>query len=200
MNKKGELYYPNKDTIKRAWVKDKSVYSKAEEDPIKFWENLAKDLIWHKTWEKAYEDTPPHIKWFAGAKLNITQNCLDRHLAINKDKTAIIWEPDDSSQPTRSLTYQDLYSQTCRLANALRKLGVRKGDRVSIYLPMIPEVVVSMLACARIGAVHSVVFSAFSSPALQVRIQDAQAKVLITADGYSRRGKTIDLKKLLMKA
>jgi len=195
MIKKGELYYPNKETVKRAWVKDKNIYKTAEDDPVAFWEKLAKDLVWQKTWEKVYEDTPPHIKWFAGAKLNITQNCLDRHLEKNKDKTAIIWEPDDSSQPTRTLTYGQLYEQTCRLANALKKLGVKKGDRVSIYLPMIPEVVISMLACARIGAVHSVVFSAFSSPALQVRIQDAQAKILITCDGYSRRGKIIDLKK-----
>ena len=195
MIKKGELYYPNAATKKRAWVKSKSVYTQAEKNPVKFWEALASDLTWQKKWKKAYADTPPHIKWFAGGKLNITQNCLDRHLRIHKNKVAIIWEPDDSGQPTRTLTYYDLYRQTCRLANALRKLGVKKGDRVSIYLPMIPEVVVSMLACARIGAVHSVVFSAFSPQALQVRVQDAQPRILITADGYYRHGKKIDLKK-----
>lgn len=176
-------------------MKNKSVYAMAEKNPVRFWETVAKELVWCKKWTKAYTDTPPHIKWFSGAKLNITENCLDRQLTLRKNKVALIWEPDDSSQPSRILTYYDLYRQVNKFANALKKLGVKKGDRVSIYLPMIPEVVVSMLACARIGAVHSVVFSAFSSPALQVRIQDAGAKVLITADGYWRRGKIVELKK-----
>jgi len=114
---------------------------------------------------------------------------------LRKNKVALIWEADDTTEPTRILTYYDLYRQVNKLANALKKLGVKKGDRVSIYLPMIPEVIISMLACARIGAVHSVVFSAFSAPSLQVRIQDAGAKVLITSDGYWRRGKIVELKK-----
>lgn len=195
MIKKGELYWPGAAAKKRAWVKSKSVYAAAEKNPVKFWESLARDLVWQKKWKKAYQDTPPHIKWFVGGKLNITQNCLDRHLQTYKNKVAIIWEADDSAQPARILTYYDLYRQTNRLANSLRRIGVKKGDRVSIYLPMIPEVIISMLACARIGAVHSVVFSAFSPTALQVRMQDAQAKVLITADGYYRHGKEINLKK-----
>jgi len=194
MIKKGELYYPDAATKKRAWLKSKGVYALAEKNPVKFWENVAKELLWRKKWNKAYLDTPPHIKWFSGAKLNITENCLDRHLAARKNKVAIIWEADDSARPARVLTYYDLYRQVNKFANALKRLGVKKGDRVGIYLPMIPEVVVAMLACARIGAVHSVVFSAFSAQALQVRLQDAGAKVLITADGYFRRGKVVDLK------
>lgn len=148
-----------------------------------------------KTLEKAYVDTPPHISWFAGAKLNISENCLDRNLAKRKNKVAIIWEPDDSTHPAQVLTYYELYRAVNKFANALKKMGVKRGDRVGIYLPMIPEVVVSMLACARIGAVHSVVFSAFSANALRIRLQDAGAKVLITVDGYYRRGKLIDLKR-----
>lgn len=195
MEKIGNLYWPDKAAKKRAWMKSKSVYAAAEKNPVKFWEKVAEELVWQKKWEKAYVDTPPHIKWFSGAKLNITQNCLDRHLALRKNKVAIIWQADDSSRPARILTYYDLYRRVNKFANALKKMGVKKGDRVGIYLPMIPEVVVAMLACARIGAVHSVVFSAFSSQALQVRLQDAGAKILITIDGYYRRGKVINLKK-----
>lgn len=195
MIKKGELYYPDAAAKKRAWLKSKNVYAAAEKNPVKFWEAAAKELVWRKRWTKAYIDTPPNIKWFSGAKLNIAENCLDRNLTVRKNKVALIWEPDDSTQPARIITYYDLFRQVNKFANALRKLGVKKGDRVGIYLPMIPEVVVAMLACARIGAVHSVVFSAFSSSALQVRLQDAGAKVLITVDGYYRRGKIIDLKK-----
>jgi len=162
---------------------------------VKFWEGVAKELYWQKPWKKAYVDTPPHISWFAGAKLNISENCLDRNLAKRKNKVAIIWEPDDSTHPAQVLTYYELYRAVNKFANALKKMGVKRGDRVGIYLPMIPEVVVSMLACARIGAVHSVVFSAFSANALRIRLQDAGAKVLITVDGYYRRGKLIDLKR-----
>ncbi len=195
MIKKGELYWPDAVAKKRAWLKAKSVYTVAEKNPVKFWEAAAKELLWRKKWNKAYVDNPPHIKWFAGGKLNITENCLDRHLSTRKNKVAIIWEADDSAQPAQMITYYDLYRRVNKFANALKKLGVKKGDRVGVYLPMIPEVVVSMLACARIGAVHSVVFSAFSAQALQVRLQDAGAKVLITCDGYFRRGKVVDLKK-----
>lgn len=195
MIKKGQLYYPDAAAKKRAWLKQKSVYTLAEKNPVKFWESVAKELYWQKPWKKAYVDTPPHISWFAGAKLNISENCLDRNLAKRKNKVAIIWEPDDSTHPARVLTYYELYRAVNKFANALKKMGVKRGDRVGIYLPMIPEVVVSMLACARIGAVHSVVFSAFSANALQIRLQDAGAKVLITVDGYYRRGKLIELKR-----
>ncbi len=195
MIKKGELYWPDAAAKKRAWLKSKAVYAAAEKNPVKFWESAAKELVWRKKWKKAYIDTPPYIKWFAGGKLNIAENCLDRHLKLRKNKVALIWEPDSMEEPTKILTYYDLYRRTNKMANALKKIGVKKGDRVAIYLPMIPEAVISMLACARIGAVHSVVFSAFSAPALQVRMQDAGAKILITADGYWRRGKIVELKK-----
>ena len=195
MKKVGNLYWPGAAVKKSAWLKSKAIYAAAEKNPVKFWENIAKELTWRRKWKKAYIDTPPRIQWFFGAKLNITENCLDRHLPARKNKVAIIWEADDPAQPPRILTYYDLYRQVNQFANALKKLGVKKGDRVGIYLPMIPEVAVAMLACARIGAVHSVVFSAFSAMALQTRLQDAGAKVLITADGYSRRGKEVELKK-----
>ena len=195
MKKVGNLYWPGVAVKKSAWLKSKAVYVVAEKNPVKFWESIAKELTWRRKWKKAYIDTPPRIQWFFGAKLNITENCLDRHLPARKNKVAIIWEADDPAQPPRILTYYDLYRQVNQFANALKKLGVKKGDRVGIYLPMIPEVAVAMLACARIGAVHSVVFSAFSAMALQTRLQDAGAKVLITADGYSRRGKEVELKK-----
>jgi acetyl-CoA synthetase len=192
--KKGDLYYPSKEFQKRALINSASIYQEAAKNPIKFWENLAKELFWQKEWEKAFEHEPPYFKWFVGGKLNITENCLDRNLKERKDKVAIIWEPEPSEEKEKRLTYQDLYSQVNKFANALKKLGVKKGDRVGIYLPMIPEVVIAMLSCARIGAVHSVVFSAFSPEALRVRLQDAEAKILITADGYYRRGKVISLK------
>ena len=194
MIKKGQLYYPDAAAKKRAWLKTKNVYALAEKNPVKFWENVAKELYWRKPWKKAYVDTPPHISWFSGAKLNISENCLDRNLAERKNKVALIWEPDDATKPGRVMTYYDLYREVNRFANALKRMGVKKGDRVAIYLPMIPEVVVAILACARIGAVHLVVFSAFSAAALRVRLEDSKPEVLITADGYFRRGKVINLK------
>ena len=163
MKKVGELYWPEAGGKKRAWLNSKSVYAAAEKNPVKFWGNIAGELVWRIKWKKIYVDTPPRVRWFSGAKLNITENCLDRHLAARKNKAAIIWEADDPARPARILTYYDLYRRVNKFANALKKLGVKKGDRVGIYLPMIPEVIVAMLACARIGAVHSVVFSAFSA-------------------------------------
>jgi len=194
MKKNGQLYYPDAAAKKRAWLKTKNVYALAEKNPVKFWEGVAKELYWRKPWKKAYADTPPHISWFSGGKLNISENCLDRNLAERKNKVALIWEPDDATKPGRVMTYYDLYREVNRFANALKRMGVKKGDRVGIYLPMIPEVVVAILACARIGAVHLVVFSAFSAAALRVRLEDAKPEVLITVDGYFRRGKIINLK------
>ena len=194
MDKKGNLYYPSSEFKKKAWVNDDKIYKEAKRDPLKFWEKLAEELIWKKKWQKVFEHKPPYFQWFLGGKLNITENALDRHLKENREKTALIWEPEPLDEKPIILTYGELFSEVCRVANALKKLGVKKGDRVGIYLPMIPEIIVSMLACARIGAVHSVVFSAFSPQALKVRLQDTEAKVLITADGYYRRGQIIDLK------
>jgi acetyl-CoA synthetase len=191
------LYYPTKEFQKKALISDFKIYQKALKDPIKFWEKLAKELFWFKKWKKAFEHDPPYFKWFLGGKINITTNIFEKNKLgwrKIKNKTAIIWEPEPTEEKPRFLTYEDLFKQVCRFANALKRLGVKKGDTVCIYLPMIPEAIISMLACARIGAIHSVVFSAFSSQALKVRLQITEAKVLITADGYFRRGKTINLK------
>ncbi len=194
MIKKGDLYFPTPEFQKKAWLKSKAIYQEAAKDPILFWEKLANEISWRKKWEKTFEHQPPYFQWFLGGKLNITENCLDRNLVTRKDKVALIWEPEPVGEKPRFLTYQELSTEVNKLANALKKLGVKKGDRVGIYLPMIPEVVISMLACARIGAVHTVVFSAFSPNALRIRLQITEAKILITADGYFRRGQIINLK------
>lgn len=192
--KKGDSYYPTKEFKKRAWVKNDSIYKEAFKSPVKFWEKLAKELYWQKKWKKAFVHKPPYFEWFKGGKINIAENALDKNLEKRRNKVALIWEPEPKEERQRVFTYYDLFREVNKTANALKKLGVKKGDRVGIYLPMIPEVIISMLACARIGAVHSVVFSAFSSHALKVRLEDTKAKVLITADGYYRRGKIINLK------
>ena len=197
MIRKGELYFPTKEFQKRAWLKDKKIYKEAAKDPILFWEKLAKELFWFTPWGKAFLHKPPYFQWFVGGKINITSNIFKtntRGWLKLKNKTAIIWEPEPVNEKPITLTYGELFSAVGKFANALKRLGVKKGDRVGIYLPMIPEVIISMLACARIGAVHTVVFSAFSPHALKVRLQDTQTKVLITADGYYRRGQIINLK------
>ena len=194
MLKKKDLYYPTKDFKKGATVKDKKIYQIAAKNPVKFWEKLAKELFWFKPWKKAFLHKPPYFQWFAGGKINITENCLDRNLVGRKNKIALIWEPEPINEKPKTLTYQELLSEVNKFANALKKMGVRKGDRVGIYLPMIPEVVIAMLACARIGAIHVIVFSAFSPTALKVRLQTTGAKTLITADGYFRRGDVVNLK------
>lgn len=179
---------------KIAWVKDSKIYKEAEKDPIKFWGELAKEgITWEEPWEKTYEEKLPYFKWFVNGKLNFSTNCLDRHL--DKDRTALIWIPEPVKEKTIKLTYQELYDKVNRFANVLKKLGVKKGDVVAIYLPLIPETLISMLACARIGAIHSVVFSAFAADALKTRLLDGKAKILISADGYYRKGKTENLKK-----
>lgn len=193
--KKDNLYFPSSNFKKRAWVKNRKIYKESLENPIKFWENAAKELHWFKKWKKVFVHNPPYFNWFLGGKINITYNALDRNLETRRNKVALVWEPEPLEETPRILTYYELYRAVNRCANALKKMGVKKGDRVGIYLPMIPEVLISMLACARIGAVHTVIFSAFSSQALQVRLQDTGAKLLITADGYYRSGQVIDLKK-----
>jgi len=191
--KKGEKYYPSEEMKKIAWVKDDKIYKQAAKNPVKFWEKLADGITWEKKWKKAYHEKLPYFEWFKGGKLNFSVNCLDRHLEKFGDKTALIWVPEPTNEKTVKLTYKQLYDAVNRFANVLKEQGVRKGDRVAIYLPMIPEAVISMLACTRIGAIHSVVFSAFSADALKARIEDGKAKLLITADGYYRRGEAIDL-------
>lgn len=192
----GDIFLPSPELKKIAWVTDESIYEKASRNPIEFWAEKAREgLEWFKEWDKTYEWNPPYFKWFIGGKLNICYNAVDRHVKTwRKNKAAIIWEPEPPEERNRVLTYNDLYREVNKFANVLKTLGVKKGDRVGIYMPVIPEVQIAMLACTRIGAVHSVVFSAFSPESLKSRLIDAEAKVLVTADGYYRRGKIINLK------
>ncbi|MGD1835624.1 MAG: acetate--CoA ligase [Nitrososphaeraceae archaeon] len=165
----------------------------------KFWEEQAKNLLWFKKWEKPLEWNPPFAQWFKDGKINASINCIDRHINSNtKNKAAIIWENENGQNTT--LTYYQLYHKINQFANALKNIGIKKGDRVTIYLPTIPELVISMLACSRIGAIHNVVFSGFSSKALADRINDAQSKLIITVDANYRRGKLLELKKIVDQA
>jgi acetyl-CoA synthetase len=187
-------YPPPKEFRDKAIIRDESIYKQAETDFEAFWAKVAGELDWFVAWDRVLEWKVPDAKWFVGGKLNVSYNCLDRHIrGARRNKAALIWigEPGDR----RTLTYWDLYREVNKFANALKKLGVAKGDRVAIYMPMIPELPVAMLACSRIGAVHSVVFGGFSAEALRDRINDAEAKVLITADGGWRRGQIVPLKK-----
>ena len=185
-------FTPPREFAAQANLNDESVYEQAEKDPDAWWASEAEHLDWFEPWETVLEWTPPHHKWFVGGKLNAAYNCLDRHLDEHGDRVAYHWigEPGE----TRTITYADLHTEVCRLANVLTDLGIRKGDRVAIYLPMIPELPAAMLACARIGAPHSVVFGGFSAESLRDRINDAECKVLITSDGGYRRGQVVPLK------
>ncbi|UCE95173.1 MAG: acetate--CoA ligase [Candidatus Bathyarchaeota archaeon] len=190
------VFWPSEEMKKKAWISDESIYEEAAKDPVSFWaERAKKGLEWIQLWTETYQWNPPHYKWFINGKINASYNAVDRHNKTwRKDKAAIIWEPEPVNEPKRVLTYKDLYRDVNKFANVLKTLGVKKGDCVGIYLPMIPEVQIAMLACARIGAIHSVVFSAFSGESLNNRMVDAKAKILVTADGYHRRGKIINLK------
>jgi len=174
----------------------KKQYQKSIEDPEKFWGEVADHFTWKKKWDKVltWDFKKPEIKWFEGAQLNITENCLDRHLETLGNKTAIIWEPNDPDEESRHITYRQLFVKVSRFANVLKNNGIKKGDRVCLYMPMIPELAIAMLACARIGAVHSIVFAGFSSSALSSRINDSQCKILITANEVYRGTKPINLK------
>jgi acetyl-CoA synthetase len=186
------VFEPSKEFSEQANLNDASVYDRAAKDPDAWWSGEAEHLDWFERWSTVLEWEPPHHKWFVGGKINASYNCLDRHLERRGDQVAYHWigEPGDK----RTVTYRDLYEEVCRLANALKELGVKKGDRVAIYLPMIPELPAAMLACARIGAAHSVVFGGFSAESLRDRINDAECKLLITADGGYRRGQVVALK------
>ena len=186
--------FPPLDSFRaRAVINDPGIYAHASADREAYWADWAGHLDWFETWEQVLEWTPPYAKWFTGGKLNVSYNCLDRHLeAGHSDRTALIWEGEPGDELT--YTYAELHEEVCRFANALKRLGVKKGDRVTVYLPMIPEAVVAMLACTRIGAIHSVVFGGFSPESLADRNNDAEAKVLITADGGWRRGGIVPLK------
>ena len=179
------------------------VYRKSVIHPEVFWEEIAEEhFVWRKKWENvlSWDFTKPEVKWFEGAQLNITENCIDRHLGSLGDKTAILFEPNNPEEPAEHISYKDLNERVCKFANVLKSYGIQKGDRVCIYLPMIPELAVAVLACARIGAVHSVVFAGFSSTALSTRINDCGAKMVLTSDGSYRGAKTIDLKGIVDEA
>src|SRR6059036_1276194 len=187
------VFEPPPDFVARALVKDRSIYERAEADYQGFWAEQAERLAWFRRWESVMDWQPPWVKWFVGGTLNASFNCLDRHVeAGGGDKVAYHWEGEPGEQ--RTITYKELLDEVSRFANALKALGVGRGDRVAIYLGMVPELPVAMLACARIGAPHSVVFGGFSADSLKDRINDAEAKVLITADGGYRRGSVVPLK------
>ena len=177
-------------------------YEQSEKDPEKFWSEIADTFIWKKKWDKVldWDFESVDIKWFKNAKLNITENIFERNLKDRGDKTAIIWEPNDPTESSIHLTYNELYEETCKFSNALRDKGIKKGDRVIIYMPMVPEAAIAMLACARVGAVHSVVFAGFSSTSLADRINDCQAKMILTSDGNFRGNKTIPVKPVVDEA
>src|SRR6266849_3907629 len=192
--KEGRKFPPPKAFTKAARVKSPAIYRDAKANPLRFWEKQAKELRWMKPWKKALEWKRPDAKWFIGGKLNVSDNSLDRHVeGPHRNKAAFIWEGEPGD--TRVLTYWDLYREVNRFASALRKHGVKKGDAVTIYMPMIPELPIAMLACARIGAPHSVVFGGFSPDSLRERINDSKSKLVITADGGWRRGSQVPLKK-----
>jgi len=187
-------FTPAAEFSRAANVPTRDVYDRATRDPEAFWAEMARELEWSKPFTKVLEWNPPWAKWFLGGKLNASVNCLDRHLhGPRRNKAALIWEGEPGD--TRTYTYWDLHREVCKFGNVLRGLGVKRGDRVAIYLPMIPEAAIAMLACARIGAPHSVVFGGFSAESLRDRINDAEAKVLITADSGYRRGQIVPLKR-----
>jgi acetyl-CoA synthetase len=192
--KEGRKFPPPKPFTKTARVKSSAIYAEAKRNPLRFWERQAKELRWLKPWRKTLEWKLPYAKWFVGGKLNVSDNCLDRHVeGPRRNKAAIIWEGEPGD--TRVLTYRDLWREVNRFASALRRHGVKKGDTVTIYMPMIPELPIAMLACARIGAPHNVVFGGFAPDSLRDRIKDCRAKIVITADGGYRRGGMVPLKK-----
>ena len=177
-------------------------YEKSQNDPEGFWSKIAESFNWIKPWSKVLESDfeKVSIKWFIDAKLNITENIFERNLVKNKEKTAIIWEPNNPDEETKKISYQELYEETCKFSNALKHLGIKKGDRIIIYMPMVPEAAIAMLACARVGAIHSVVFAGFSSTSLADRIDDCQAKMVITSDGNFRGNKVIPVKSVVDEA
>ena len=197
LSRENRLFKPPKSFSEKAKIKSfqeyKKLYDKSIKSPEKFWAQIADELHWFKKWNKVLHWKAPNAKWFVGGKINLSYNCLDRHvMSGRKNKVALFFEGEPGD--TKSLTYNQLYVEVCKFANVLKRLGVKKGDRICIYMPMIPEAVTAMLACARIGAVHSVIFGGFSAHALVDRITDAEATMVITADGAFRRGDIVHLK------
>jgi acetyl-CoA synthetase len=191
------IFPPPPEFSAKAYIKSMEelelLRAEASADPESFWARMAEELHWFKRWDAVLNWDPPHAEWFAGGRINISYNCLDRHLATwRRNKAALIWEGEPGDQ--RTITYQQLHSEVCKFANVLKRQGIQKGDRVALYMPLIPELAIAMLACARIGATHSVIFGGFSSSALIDRINDAACKLVVTADGGWRRGKEVKLK------
>src|ERR687897_2927047 len=189
------VFEPPSDFRANANVRDTTAYAEAERDPEGFWARFASELEWSRTWTSVLDwSNPPHAKWFVGGQINVSVNCVDRHIrGARRNKAALIWEGEPGDR--RTLTYFDLFRQVSQFANVMKSLGVKRGDRVALYLPLIPELAIAMLACARIGAVHSVVFGGFSAESLRDRINDAKAVLLVTADGGYRRGGVVPLKR-----
>src|SRR5690606_36629459 len=179
-----------------------TIYKASVENPEKFWEAIADKFLWKKKWDKTlqWDFSKPEIRWFQGGLMNITENCLHRHLEKNGNKTAILWEPKNPVEKALHISYKELHEKVCRFSNVLKNNNIKKGDRVCIHMPMIPELAVAMLACARIGATHSVVFAGFSSKSITNRIKDSDCKMLITANQSYRGKKTIELKEICDKA
>ncbi|HHB51465.1 MAG TPA: acetyl-coenzyme A synthetase, partial [Saprospiraceae bacterium] len=177
----------------------KNAYNNSVENPEQFWAEQADKFTWKQKWDKVLEWNfkEPKVKWFDGGKLNITENCLDRHLETRGDKTAILWVPNEPDAQDKKFTYKELFNEVNKFANGLKKQGIKKGDRVIFYMPMIPDLAIGMLACARIGAIHSIVFAGFSAQSLADRIIDAQAKMVICSDYNSRGAKNIPVKKVV---
>lgn len=177
-------------------------YQLSVDNPEVFWANIAEHFTWKKKWDRVldWNFSEPKMEWFGGAKLNITENCLDRHLENNGDDIAIIWESNDPNEPSRKISYRELHQQVCTFSNVLKQNGAKKGDRICLYMPMVPELEVAVLACARIGAIHSVVFGGFSAQSISDRIQDAQCNIVVTADGSYRGNKEICLKNIMDEA
>ncbi|HUE95645.1 MAG TPA: AMP-binding protein, partial [Longimicrobiaceae bacterium] len=185
---------PPADFTRQANASDPAIYEEGAADLEGYWARWAEELHWFRKWDRVLEWEPPQAKWFVGGQLNAAYNCLDRHLSgERRTKPALLWEGEPGD--VRHYSYEELHREVSRAASALKDFGVRKGDRVAIYLPMIPEAAIAMLACARIGAAHSVVFGGFSAESLRDRIRDAEAKVLITGDGGYRRGGVVSLKR-----
>src|SRR2546425_9498325 len=197
--KEREQYPPSAAFRKSAHLKDDTFRQDAAKDPGAFWSRMAKELDWIAPWSKVLEWNPPFAKWFLDGKLNVSANCLDRHLAgPRRNKAALVWEGEPGER--RVLTYHDMWREVSRFANVLKGLGVKRGDRVTIYMPMIPDLPIAMLACARVGAIHSVIFAGFSAKAIQDRAEDCHSEVIITADGGYRRGNVVPLKKTVDEA
>ena len=192
----------NKSIIPNNLNEYNNLYKQSIDNPEIFWNDVAESFIWKNKWSKIieFDFSKPSFKWFKGAKLNITENCLDRHVEAHPDKTAIIFEPNDPNQPAQHISYRELHSRVCKFSNVLKNNNIQKGDRICIYLPMVPELAIAVLACARVGAIHSVVFAGFSSSALSARINDASCKMVLTSDGSFRGNKTINLKSIVDEA